>query len=450
MKVSAYILTIVLILLLSNAVYAQKSWTLNDCIAYALEHNLQLNDFKYNTASDKETYRQTVRDLLPRIRGVADYSIRFGRSVDPNDNSISNTQFFSNNYSLESSLDLFQGFQKINAIRASKLIYNATKEEALQQKYLLAFSIMEAYYDILFFEGALRIAEDQLEISKTNYALVKKQIDLGLVAGADIYEAESLLLADELSLVQVNNQLIAAKLALIQQMNLEESTDIKLTPEKAQLNEVEGKIASVDSIYSEAQRFLPLIKAGKLRVEAAQKQLAVERGRLSPSLSIFGGYGSGYFETIVDSTGNTVPFRDQFRDNTFQFVGVELVIPISGGWSARSRIKQQKIARLRAKNNLEVQKQELFQTIQSLVQENNALKIEFEQTLKNREAQNQSFLVAQKRYEKGIINAIELFTAKNLFATAQNQHLQVSLRLEVNNANLDFYSGLPVFNISSN
>ena len=47
-----------------------------------------------------------------------------------------------------------------------------------------------------------------------------------------------------------------------------------------------------------------------------------------------------------------------------------------------------------------------------------------------------------------MINAIELFTAKNLFANAQNENLQVRLRSEINKSTLDFYRGLPIFNIN--
>ncbi|MEL6918184.1 MAG: TolC family protein, partial [Bacteroidota bacterium] len=185
-----------------------------------------------------------------------------------------------------------------------------------------------------------------------------------------------------------------------------------------------------------------------LRVKAAKKQVAVARGALYPSLSLFGGVGTGYFETTTDSLGNTLPFRQQFRDNTFQFIGVSLNVPISNGWSSRSRVKQQKIAHMRAQNNLDVQEQVLYQTIQTLVQEYNALQIEYKQSTQNMKAQNIAFTIAQKRYEKGLINALELFTAKNLFATAQNENLQVRLRSEVNKSTLDFYRGLPVFNIN--
>lgn len=447
---SKKIILFIFLLLGSKLCTAQEVWSLEECVAFAIEHNLQLRDFKYNALSGKETYKQSVRNVLPSINAFSNYNIRFGRSIDPNDNSIINTDFFSNNYSLESSLDIFRGFQKINGIKASKFLYKATKEEALQQKYLLAFRVMQAFYDIQFAEGLLAISKEQQAVSQANYDFVKKQIELGVKAGADLYEAESLLLSDKLKVTQSNNQLTAAKLTLIQEMNLENATDISIQvalPEK--MDNEENNMVQSDSIFSKAKDFLPILKARQFQVKATKKQIAVARGALYPSLSLFGGYGTGFFETTTDADGETIPFRDQFRDNTFRFVGVSLNIPISNGWSGRSNVKQRKIAHLRAKNNLEQQKQELFQTIQQLVQEYNALQIEYAQSQQKVEAQQLSFTIAQKRYEKGLINALDLFTAKNLFANAQNENLLVRLRSEVNKSTLDFYRGLPIFNIDT-
>jgi len=428
---------------------AQDQWTLDDCVAYALDHNLQLNDFKYTEQAGRENYRQSVRNLLPSIDAFTNYNVNFGRAEDPNTGTFVTQDFFSNNYSLQSSIDLFQGFQKINAIKVSKFLYKATQEETENEKYLLAFRVMQAFTNIQFFEGLVAVSEEQLAVSQSNYDLVERQIELGLMAGADLYEAESLLLTDKLNVTQSKNQLAAAKLVLIQEMNLENTDDIAIQSELAnELGSTDSKVVSSDSVYSNARDFLPLIKAQELRANAAHKQVAVERGRLLPSLSAFAGVGTGYFETRRDTLGNTLPFREQFRDNTSQYIGVRLNVPISNGWSSWSRIKQAKIERLRARNNLQIQEQVLFQAIQLLVQDYNSLLVELEQSTQNAEAQSLSFTIAQKRYEKGLINALELFTAKNLFANAQNENLQVRLRSEVNKRTLDFYRGLPVFDIN--
>lgn len=440
---------VLLIFLATTGVWAQEKWTLDDCVAYALDHNLQLNDFKYTEESSRETYRQSIRNMLPVIEASSNYSINFGRSTDPFTNDVVTTDFFSNSYNINSRVDLFQGFQKLNSIKASKFLYKASLEETTHQKYLLAFRVMQAFYDIQFYEGLLAISREQQTVSQTNFSLVEKQIDLGLKAGADLYEAESLLLTDKLSVTQSQNQLNAAKLSLIQAMNLEGVTDISIVVDLRESTlENKQSLNVSDSIFDSARSFIPLLKAQELRTKAAKKQIAVARGDLYPSLSMFGGIGTGYFETTRDTVGMTIPFRDQFKDNTFQFVGLSLSIPISNAWAGRSRVKQQKIAHKKAQNNLDIQEQELQQTIQQLVQEYDALLVEYEQSTQKMNAQNLAFTIAQKRYEKGMINAIELFTAKNLFANAQNENLQVRLRSEINKSTLDFYRGLPIFNIN--
>ncbi|WP_394973810.1 TolC family protein [uncultured Croceitalea sp.] len=448
MKVKIKITILIICMICSNAI-AQQKWSLDECVAYALEHNLQLKDFKYNAASNKETYKQSIRAILPNVSASTNYVVSFGRAEDPNTGTFVNQDFFSNSYNLNGSIDLFQGFQKINTIKASKFLYKATNEEATHQKYLLAFRVMQAFYDIQFFEGLLAISNEQQAVSQTNYDLVEKQIELGLKAGADLYEAESLLLTDKLNVTQSKNQLAAAKLSLIQAMNLENETDINIQVDLEEIaSKTELDTVQTATIFNEAKNFIPLIKAQELRTKAAKKQLASERGNLYPSLELFAGYRTGYFETTVDSLGLTIPFRDQFRDNASEFIGVSLNIPLTNAWSRRSRVKQQKIAYKRAQNNLDIQEQELQQTIAQLVQEYNSLLVELAQSNQKVEAQNLAFEIAQKRYEKGLINALELFTAKNLFASAQNENLQVRLRSEINKSTLDFYKGLPVFNIN--
>ncbi|QLG45704.1 TolC family protein [Costertonia aggregata] len=429
---------------------AQQKWTLDECITYAIDHNLTLKDFELTEKSGAETYRQSIRNLLPGINASSDYTLRFGRQEDPNTGVFVNTDFFENNYGLFASFDIFQGFQKLNTIKASKFLRQAAKEDVEQQKFLLAFRVMTAFYNIKFFEGLVANAKEQLKISQTNYELVQRQIELGLMAGADLYEAESQLFADKLVVVQSENSLQAAHLVLIQEMNLKGATTINVqdTLGVSVFDTVAVDSLAEDNIYAKAKGFIPVIKAQELRTKAAKKNMAIAKGNLAPTLTLDAGFVTRYAETFQDDNGQVISFDRQIEDNAAKFIGVSINIPISQGWSRHSAVKQQKIAFERAKNDLEVQEQVLYQTIQQLVQEHNALVAEYEQGKKRTESQNLAFEIAQKRYEKGLINALELFTAKNLFATAQNDTLQARLRLEVNKSTLDFYRGLPVFAIN--
>ncbi len=443
---------LLLSLFMFGSIFSQKRWTLEDCVSYAITNNLNLKDFELTTASGKETYKQSFREMLPSVSGFSDYNLTFGRSEDPNTGVFVNSDFFSNNYSLNASLDLFQGFQKLNSIKASKYLYKANMEDVKRQKFLLAFRVMSAFYDIQYYEGLLAISNNKVEVSKTNLALVKKQIELGIKAGADIHEAKSTLLTDELEVTQNKNLLQEAKLRLIQEINLEGESTIEIYTEL--LGEYKNENTpkqNTDSIFTYAKAFLPTIKAQEHRVKAAKKEMKVAKGALYPSLRLFAGIGTGYFETNTsEDTNEVIPFKTQIEDNMSKRVGVSLNVPISDKWSRRSRVKQQKIAYMRANNNLKIQEQQLYQTIQQLIQSKNALAVEYEQSFQQMNAGEQTFKIAQKKYQKGLISALDLNQAKNLFATSQNKNLQVGLLLKVNSSTLDFYRGLPVFNINMN
>src|SRR5690554_2980399 len=269
---------------------AQDIWTLDQCVDHAIEHNLQLKNAVFEKNSSQEYYRQSIRDLLPSISGSTDYTIRYGRSADPSTNDYVNTEFYSNNYSLGGSLDLFRGFQKLNSIRANKFILLASREDLQQQKFLLAFRVMAAFYDIRFYEGLLANSQEQMQLSQDNYDLVQRKVELGMLAGADLYEAESNLLADKLLVTQNKNLLATAKLSLIQEMNLEGTDDIILQENLEALPGENGGTPALDSLYDTAKAFVPLIKSQEYRVRAAKKELQASRGQLYPSLALVAGY----------------------------------------------------------------------------------------------------------------------------------------------------------------
>ena len=104
---------LILCIISGTNLFAQEQWTMDECTVYALEHNLQLKDFNYSTDAGREDYRQSVRNLLPEINASTSYTINVGRSTDPFTNNIVTTDFFSNPYSLQGSIDLFQGLQKL-------------------------------------------------------------------------------------------------------------------------------------------------------------------------------------------------------------------------------------------------------------------------------------------------------------------------------------------------
>lgn len=430
------------------SIYAQKKWNLDDCISFAMKNNLKLNDLTYKSDSNLERKKQAYRNFLPTINARVDYNIQYGRLVDPNNNQIVNTNFFSNNYSVGAEIDLFTGFQKWNIIAANNFLHKATQEDLLQEKFMLAFRVMSAFYDVQYFNELLNASKEQVSISKTNLTLVKKQVELGLKAGADLYQAEALLASDELAATQNFNKLQAVKLKLIQEMNLEKVSNITID-DFEEISTLKDSINSdISSIYKKALTFIPTIKSEEFKVKAAKKDIAISKGKLYPSLAFSASYNTAFLETNIDANGKIIPFNNQISNNASQFIGFTLQIPISNRWSKRSEIKLQKIALLQTENNLNIQKQDLLKAIQKLIQDLNATKIEYMQAKLNEKSQLTAFTIAQKKRDKGLISALELYQSKNLFSKARSKTIQSKLKTKVLHKTLDFYKGLPVFNIN--
>lgn len=427
---------------------AQQTWTLEECIDYAVEHNLKVEDYNLVAANRQEIYKQSYREFLPDVGANTGYNIRYGRSVDPNTNVITSTDFFSNNYSVNASLEIFRGFQRSNAIEASRFLLNAAKQDIRREKYLLAFRVMTAWYDVLFYHEQRQITRQQVHTSQAQYDLVQRQIELGLKAGTDLLEAEAVLVADQLAVTQSDHNLGAARLALIQEMNLEDGIELQIDTMHMKMESEYFTIKpDADSIYRTALAFLPEIQAGQARLQAAETEMAITRGTLYPSFRISGGYGTGYFETRLDQSGEIIPFGLQLRDNASYYIGVSMNIPILDRWRVRSGINRQKITLRQTVNQLNIQKQELEKLIRQLIQDVEAGQAEFIQSRQSEAAGKLAFEVAQKKYEKGLISILDLNQSKTLYAMAQNQNLQIRLKLLVLKKTLDFYRGVPLFDM---
>ncbi len=424
---------------------AQKQWTLDECIDYALQNNLDIESQKFTTESQKETLAQSKRNLLPGIRAGTDYGINFGKSVDPNTNDVVYNSFASNTYSLNGSISLFQGFIKANRIAYNRFIYLAGIEDERNLKVDIGFKVMDAFHNTLYYKGLLDIVKQQKELSELNLEKIKKQAEIGLSAKTDLLEVEARLADEELQVIRTENSLKASLLELKKAMNypVKEELEVKEISDSDLIQQ--PVFENSDSVFALAMESLPQVKAKMLQLKAVEKRLAISKGSLYPSLSIGGGYYTGYYETTKDMSGNPISFKDQFKNNARQSVGVSLSIPIFNQWSTRSDIKQYKLSLEKEKTDLENFKNQLYYDIESYCQDLASISAEYLQAKKQTESNELAFEVAQKKKEQGIFNIIDLYASKNLLSNAQSELLRTKLLYLLKKKTLDFYMGKPVF-----
>lgn len=424
-------------------VFSQQLWTLDDCIAYALEHNLGQENQNYNTQIEKEKWNQSKRDLIPQISvNLPSYSVRYGRNVDPITNTVVDTRYVSGlNSSISTSIVLFESFKKWNTLSYQKILFETNKQAAEQYKYDLAFRIMNSFNDVLFNEGALSIVTEQQSINLMQYKLIASQVELGMKAKADLYEIEATVSSDELSVLQASNRLKESKLALIQEMNLPQDDIELLAPIENQSINEQLINTDAESLFSNAQQFLPVLQMGMLDVEAATKNLAIVKSAFYPRISFGTGISTGYSPNLLDASGNTLAFQDQLKNNVSKFISFSLYVPIFGNGRNWSNTKIAKINLQKSNIELKQKEQEVYKEIQKLVQKNEALLAEQKLNAKKVELQELSLTIAQKKFKNGLMTLYDLQTVNNEFIKAKIAQLQMRIQMNIQKKTLDFYNG---------
>jgi outer membrane protein len=238
-------------------------------------------------------------------------------------------------------------------------------------------------------------------------------------------------------------------LELKKAMNFPVSEELHLL-ETNDIDTIESAIfENADSVYSLALEHLPAVKAKHRQLEAVEKSLAVAKGSLYPSLSLYGGYYTGFYETNTDNQGNAISFKNQFKNNASQSVGISLSIPVFIRWKNRSEIKISKLELEKERVNLDNYKNQLYYEIESYCQELSAMSAEYIQAKKQTESNRLAFEVAEKKKEQGLFNIIDLYTSKNLLSNAQSELLRTKLQFLLKRKTIDFYLGKPVFDIEN-
>jgi outer membrane protein len=439
------LILIISLLFVAEAVNGQKRWTLDECIAYALKHNLDIEAKAITNEAERELYEQAKRNRLPSVNANSGYRINYGKSVDPNTNAVTTNNFASNSYAVQGSMVLFEGFVRNNIIAYNRFKHLAAIEQEKALKTDIAFAVMNSYHNTLYLKGLLEIVKEQKELSELNLEKVKKESQIGISARTEILEIEARLAEEELQVIRTQNNLRSSLLELKRVMNFPAGEDLQLQePDEIEMAIPSGNV-SADSVYQLALEFLPSVKAKDQQLKSVEKSLAVSKGYLFPSLSFYGGYYTGYYETHTDVTGNPISFRNQMKNNASQSLGLSLNIPLFNRWNTRSVVRLGRLDLEREKVELTNYKNQLYYEIEDYCQDLSAMAAEFTQAQKQTDSNLLAFEVAQKKKEQGLFNIIDLYSSKNLLSNAQSELLRTRLQYLVKRKTIDFYMGRPVF-----
>lgn len=99
---------LLLVSLCSLNITAQEVWNIDQCMAYAVEHNHIVKQRHLEADNYRMDRMKAIGQFLPGVSGNVSAQYNFGRSVDPETNTYISKSTFNNGYSMEASIPIFR------------------------------------------------------------------------------------------------------------------------------------------------------------------------------------------------------------------------------------------------------------------------------------------------------------------------------------------------------
>lgn len=426
-------------LLCAESLSAQKVWTLQECIEYALKHNITIKQ-QHNQVKQVEIERQELKNsYLPDLNLGGSQKLDFGRSLT-RDNTYEDSNSQSSSFSLTSEMPLFSGFRTSNSIARNKYDLQATKEGLEVIKNNLSLNITSCYFQILLQKEIYQIALEQIELTKEQESRTQLLVESGKVPQSQIYEMRAQIADDELTATEAKNSLRLSFLELIQLLEWEEDQPVDIaTLTDTVVNH--AKINSPKEIFQISLQVMPQIKESQYSLQSAQKNIKVMQAGYYPTLSLGAGISSGYYH--VNGVENTA-FNEQFKNNMQKTVYLSLNIPLFNRFSTRSKVRTAKVEANNASLSLENEKKKLYKEIEKAYTDAMAAKEKYSSTSKSVQANEEAHRYIHERYASGKATVYEYNESKLKLANAQSQQAQAKYMYLLKMKVLDFYTGIPL------
>ena len=437
--------------LISFVAFSQKKWSLEECVNYAVENNLQVIQNQYSKKSQDNSLQIAKREYLPSVSGNINNNATFGQGRDIFGNSNRNDNF-SNSANVGADILVFNNGRLEKNIRKTEYDVQASQFDLERVKNDISLQIAQQYLSVLLNREITKISESALENADKLYKRAKITTEVGTTPKTVLAEAEAALAREKQNVktAEINTNRSLFSLAMLLQLSDYKNFDIQDVP----LNSVlEAPLYSAENIVNQAYENQPQIKAAETRIKSAEAQTEITKTAFWPTVTANAGIGTSYFNSLVtnyagvDINGSPIKesgFFKQYKDNFGQQLGLSANIPIFNKGITRLNVEQSKINEEIAKTTLQQQKQEVLQNVQKAQFDAES---NYEAYLAAMEAEKSSKLAldfAEKSYEAGRTTIYDLNVARNNYANAQGSVAQAKYNYLFSMKLLNFYAGIPL------
>jgi len=427
------------------AIAQKKIWTLEECVTYAVENNLSIQQYELDLENATIDKSEAIGAFLPNLNGALNGQRDTGLSFDPTNNQPVNTTQITSAGSVTSSVLLFDGARNIHRLNRSKLnaIANQYRLDDLVNDIRLNVAIN--YLSILSNKEAAKVAKALYAVTEQDLNKTKELVESGVVARGDLLEIEATAATREQQIINSENDVLISRINLAQLLQITDYENFDISDAEFEVPSADILKNSPKVIFDKAMTYWYETKFFETNVDLAEKDLSMAKGLAYPTLNAFFNYNTRYSDQFLDPvTGQLIPFGEQLWINDGIGYGVQINIPVFNGFSTRNLVKRSQIDVKKAELQLEQNKLDLETNInQAYVDVVNSSKA-YEAALKTREARLLAQDYAEERYDVGILNAFDYSQAQARVDNAEAEVIRTKYDYVFRIKVLEFYFGLPI------
>ena len=430
MKRIAVSLLALALVTIQNAAAQDKVWTLQECLDYAMENNIQLQQSRNNYLSGLEDTQQAKASLFPTLSASSSQNVSASPFLEG-----SSGVGYNGSYGLNADMTLYSGGKLRRAIQQQQVQNERDSLSIAQNAMDIRIAIVQAYMQCLYAAEAVTVNENTVELSKAQRDRAEEMWRAGSISKVDYAQLESQVYSDEYQLTVSRTNLANYRLQLKQLLELGIDEEMELAAVEADEADVLRLLPEKSLVYERALENMPEIASGELGIEAAELALKQAKAGYLPTLGLSAGIGTS------NRSGAGNAFTSQILDNFNTNVGLTLRIPILNGRQTKTAVNKAQISLSNSRLSAMSTEKNVLREVENAYLDAQSAQAQYLSAQQKEIYARQSFELTDEQFSLGMKNTVELITANNQYLSARQSFLQAKYMALLNLAVLDIYQG---------
>ena len=430
----------ILLAALSAARAQQHAYTLDECIDYAISHNINVQERALAISQQEIALNTSKNAWLPDLN--LDMSQMFGFNnpgAASGNGSVSLAEDGSaTTGSVRASMPLFDGFRIKNQIQADRFSLMSATANLEAAKKDISIQVAAYYLQCLYYKGMADVSRKQVETSREMVRRATIQVEEGKRPRSEQADAEAQLALDEHTLTNDEGQYTLSLLTLAHALNMPDIEGFRIVEDEQALGlSSDATLQMPQTIYESTVDSWPTIMSAQAGIRQSESLLKVRKADYYPQLNLTGSIGTAYYNMFHQ--GGLGSFGHQLHSNLGEVIGLSLSYPIFNRFQTRNSVKHASNEILHQRLALEDAKLKLREDIQNAYYNATVAQKKRQSSVKACEASRISVEYEEIRYEEGRASIFDLLQARQKFHKAQQDAVQAKYESLIRQKILEFY-----------